>query len=288
MVPVFSRLDQDQANTFSLVMDASGIENRMIEATDGFRIEVPVYFVDAAQSVVGRYLGENPTLPANPPVRRHQFVPGYWSGVAVALLLLCVYVAVQTSTVPDDYVAVFGADARRIAGGQVYRCFTALVLHADAAHLSGNMVGITIFGGTVCGSFGIGVGWLMILACGFMGNLINAVVHEAGHLSIGASTAVFGAVGLLCALQAVDAFRTGRGWKRMALVLGGGLALLAFLGTSTHSDLGAHLFGFVAGIATGGAYRFLANRPPGLHAQLLSGAIAASVLLVAWVWGVVN
>lgn len=285
MVTVFEHLDLEQAHLLSLVLDTSGIGHRVIESTDGFRIDVPHLSVDEAKETVDRYRAENPTMDEKPPARLSQIGPGFRSGMVVALLLLSVHLAVQTSTAPDDYLAVFGADARRIAGGEIYRCVTALVLHADAAHLSGNMVGIAIFGGAVCGLVGTGVGWLMILSCGLMGNLINAAVHETGHLSVGASTAVFGAVGLLSASQAVDAFRTGKGWKRMALVLGGGVALLAFLGTSDRSDIGAHLFGFAVGIVTGGLGRFLVRRPSGIPAQALSGTIAVSILLLSWLWG---
>jgi hypothetical protein len=103
-----------------------------------------------------------------------------------------------------------------------------------------------------------GVGWLMITGLrNFRKSDECFCLYESGHLSVGASTAVFGAVGILCALQAVNAARSGKGWKRMVLVFGAGVALLAFLGTSARSDLGAHLFGFFSGAVMGGAYRLV-------------------------------
>ena len=170
-------------------------------------------------------------------------------------------------------------------GGEAYRCVTALFLHADAAHLSGNMVALIIFGGALCQIAGVGVTWMMILICGILGNLINATFHETGHLSIGASTSVFGAVGMLCAVRAVDAARTGHGWRQVAFALGGGIALLAFLGTSAKSDMGAHLFGFLVGIGLGGVYGLLKSSPFTSGTQLLCSIVAAFLSVLAWVWG---
>lgn len=288
MVTVFSSLNQEQANTFSLVLNSSGIGNRVISSTDGFRIDVPEPYVDSARDVIGRYQAENPNIEPDASVSRSHPTPDYFSGIAVALLLLSIHLAVQASSTPEDYLTVFGANARRIVDGEMYRCATALVLHADAAHIAGNMAGMVLFGGAVCGVTGSGVGWLMILASGVFGNLMNAFAYAAGHLSVGASTAVFGAVGILCAFQAVNAARTGRGWKRTALAFGSGVALLAFLGTSARSDLGAHFFGFFSGVLMGGAYRLWMGAQLGIKGQVLCGVIAASTILLSWIRGVMN
>ena len=136
---------------------------------------------------------------------------------------------------------------------------------------------------------GTGAGWLMILFCGILGNLVNAYAYQAGHVSVGASTAVFSAIGILCGIQAVDAARTGKGWKRMLLVLGAGLALLAFMGTSAHSDIGAHLFGFLGGLPMGAIHRGLRWRPPG-GSKMQAVCLAAAVVipLLAWILGVLR
>jgi rhomboid protease GluP len=209
MVTVFDSLNQEQANTFSLVLNSSGIGNRVIVTKNGFRIDVPKAYVDAARDAIDRYQAENPNADEEISVCRSRPAHKNLSGIAVALWLLAIHLAVSTSSAPEDYIAVFGANARRIADGEVYRCATALVLHADAAHIAGNMAGMGLFGGAVCMVTGSGVGWLMILASGIAGNLMNALAYQTGHLSVGASTAVFGAVGILCAFQAVTAVKTG-------------------------------------------------------------------------------
>lgn len=288
MITVFDSLNQEQAKTFSLVLNSSGIDHRVIGSKDGFRIDVTETAVDPARDLIRRYQSENPETDPAIPVGPSHPTRKNLTGIAVALLLLSIHLSVSASAAPEDYLTVFGANARRIVDGEVYRCVTALLLHVDAAHVAGNMAGMALFGGAVCVVTGSGVGWLMILSCGFFGNLMNAFAYETGHLSVGASTAVFGAVGLLCAFQAVNASRTGRGWKHTVLVFGSGLALLAFLGTSARSDLGAHLFGFFSGILMGAGYRLWTGRSPGMKGQVLCGVIASFVLVLAWVRGVVN
>ena len=46
---------------------------------------------------------------------------------------------------------------------------------------------------------GGGFAWLLILAGGAVGNLMNVIVQQPEHTAIGASTSVFAALGLLAA-----------------------------------------------------------------------------------------
>jgi membrane associated rhomboid family serine protease len=285
MIIILDSLDQEQANTFSLVLKASGIWNRVVVAKNGLGIAVADLHADSARDAIDRYQGENLISEdelASPPALS---TPINLSGVAVAFVLLSIHWAVLTSAAPQDYISVFGANARRILEGEVYRCATALLMHADVAHIAGNMVGVALFGGAVCAITGCGVGWLMILGCGILGNLINALAYGTGHLSVGASTAVFGAVGILCALQAVNAVKTGKGWQRIVVIIGAGVALLGFLGTSARSDLGGHLFGFLSGILIGGVYGLGVRHSIGTRGQVLGGILAVSILLLSWIQG---
>ena len=290
MITLFSHLNREEAHSFSLVLSSAGIGNRVIASQGGYCIDVPQACAAAARDAIRRYQSENPIIEVAVPIPRSRPFQNYFSGVAVSLLLLTVYLAVSASVAPDDYITTFGADARRIMGGERYRCVTALLLHADAAHLAGNMAGSILFGGAVGAVTGSGVGWLMILASGFLGNLANAAAHDSGHLSVGASTAVFGAVAILCGLQAVSSLKTGKGWKRVLVIFGAGVALLAFLGTSARSDVGAHLFGFLAGLPMVGGYGYglWMGRRVEKKGQFVCGAIAASGLLLSWVQGLLR
>ena len=95
-----------------------------------------------------------------------------------------------------------------ILNGELYRSITSLMLHANSLHILGNMVGISIFCTSVCSIKGLGVGWFMILVTGIAGNLINAFLHMGGHISIGASTSIFGAIGILSSYPLVKKLQT--------------------------------------------------------------------------------
>ena len=102
--------------------------------------------------------------------------------------------------------------------------------------------------------------WLGIVASGAAGNWINAWGYRGLrelHLSIGASTAVFGALGMLVGWQVVAALREEEGTRadhvlvrRVWFPIAAGLALLAYLGTGDPGqriDVMAHFFGAVSG-----------------------------------------
>jgi membrane associated rhomboid family serine protease len=158
------------------------------------------------------------------------------------------------------------------------------MIHANVLHLAGNLLGVAIFGTAVCTITGWGVGWFLILVTGIAGNLLNAVLHKTGHLSVGASTAVFGAIGILASQQFFKRFRLPGQRMRAWLPLGGGLALLSILGSGKHTDLTAHLFGFMAGIILGALYGALVKRPAASAYQACFLLIALSVLIVSWMW----
>jgi len=143
---------------------------------------------------------------------------------------------------------------------------------------------VAVFATAVCSVTGWGLGWLLILISGICGNILNAYFYNYGHRSIGASTAVFGAVGLLCAYQFIKRVRSRGSRFQIWLPLGAGLALLAFLGASTHTDIMAHLFGLLSGMVIGfGYYKFF---PKTLAWPRQAGSLTAVALIIilAWLW----
>ena len=159
------------------------------------------------------------------------------------------------------------------------------MLHADIPHLAGNMVGIAIFGTWVCNITGAGVGWLMILLSGILGNLANAALFQYRHNSIGASTAVFGAVGFLAAYQLYLKINIVGQRRKAWIPLAGGLALLAFLGSGAHSDITAHLFGFLSGFFLGLFYAVLLHRLLKKRHQICAMVTAIGIVTFSWLWG---
>ena len=163
-----------------------------------------------------------------------------------------------------------------------WRLITALTLHADFSHLIGNILvgGIVIH--LLCKLTGYGVGWLLLLGSAVFANWSNVVLRQDLHQSVGFSTAVFAAIGLLSGLQEQHSR-----WALFKLLvpIGAGIGLLAMLGTGgERTDLGAHLFGFVCGLMIGLVYRFsrVAKALHGRVIQHLAFALAGALVLTAW------
>jgi rhomboid protease GluP len=185
------------------------------------------------------------------------------------------------------------AESDLVLGAEPWRALTALTLHADGAHVLGNVISGAIFASAVQRRLGPGGGAFAILAAGTLGNVANAAAHHAMgggvHRSIGASTAVFSAIGILAATQIALDHHHAEGRKRtfqeIAAPIVGGLALLGALGASPQSDLGAHFFGLLAGIVLGlGAALVLRKTRPSQRPwlQLSLGAVTLTTVLVAW------
>jgi membrane associated rhomboid family serine protease len=64
----------------------------------------------------------------------------------------------------------------------------------------------------------------------------------------------------------------------------GGIALLGMLGASPHTDLLAHLFGLIAGLALGVPLHFMraVSRPSSAAAQIAYAALTALLVLGSW------
>lgn len=278
---LLERLTKEQADTFGLVLLSSGIQHETRQGKKGWVLWVAEDRSEAAEGLLKTYLDENKAFKTSKeiPLATYQKT---WSGAWGVFVLLAWHVAITLGNDVGMFHRLYGSSARHVVSGEWYRCATALLLHADSVHLAGNVVGMAIFATAVCSITGWGVGWLLILVSGISGNLINAYVYGYGHSSIGASTAVFGALGLLSSYQFLKKIQTPSTRFQALLPLGAGLALLAFLGSSSHTDIMAHLFGFLSGILIGLVYYWFIRNPFGWRWQ--AGALAGVifVLLMAW------
>ena len=284
MVIIFENLSADQADTYRLVLSSSGILYRSRKGNHGWDILVNDTDCEKSINTIEQYLKENQDFRPTDESLHHEYHKTF-TGLWVSAILLAFHVAITISNDSDILVRTYGSSAFYILRGELYRSVTSLMIHASAAHLAGNMLGIAIFGTAVCTITGWGVGWFMILATGISGNLMNAVLYKTGHISIGASTAVFGAVGILAAHQFFKKFRLPGQRMRAWLPLGAGLALLSILGSGEHTDLTAHLFGFMAGLILGAFYGVLVKQPAARNYQICFLLIAISILVISWMRG---
>jgi len=175
------------------------------------------------------------------------------------------------------------ADASRILGGELWRTVTALTLHADLIHLLSNAVAAAIFVAALSSIVGAGLAFSLLVLAGAFGNLTNALIQGSSHISVGASTAIFGAVGVLGSLGLVRRRRDSRRRRGAWIPIAAALGLLAMLGTGTgRTDVLAHLFGFFCGAALGVLVALFFPAPPGLRMQWVSGSATAALLIYCW------
>ncbi len=254
----------------SVVLDAVGISHEVEPAPGGgFAIVLADGDVAAAEEALAAWEAENARRPepAGAP-ERGGLVTGVVTGTAILLLAVPLGLGMAGSRFQRG-----SADAARMLQGEWWRAVTALTLHADAEHVAANAVAAAVFVGAVARRIGPALAVWLTFAAGVAGNALTALVLRDGHVSVGASTAVFAALGTLSGLQVP---------RRYAWVtLGAGVALLGLLGTGARADLLAHLLGFACGLVLALPVRGLV--PP--RRSLLQAAIALLVLVpvgLAW------
>lgn len=291
-----------KAREWSLVLQSSDTWHLVRWTPSGFIVLVRDGDYEAASTSIDRYEAENKDFPPRRTREQARFAPS-----AVAPLIVLALAAFFLVTGPAmRYSGWFQrgtAVTELVLSSEPWRAVTALTLHADTAHLLGNAISGTVFASAVHRRLGPGGGSLAILAAGTLGNVANALYHvalgEPGHRSIGFSTAVFGAIGLLAATQLFLNRRREsgeRGFLSWAAPIVGGLALLGALGAgSARTDLGAHMFGLAAGALIGVLAGFLLRNKLGTREkptarvwwqEITLGATALGLVVGSWMLAV--
>ncbi len=280
---VASTAKRRKLREWRLVLNALGIPHFVEAGEGGMRLIVvkEEALAQRAREEIALFEEENRDWPSRPQaVPEQEPHPPTWIILAFFALF---YLQTGGWDGQSFWFDAGAADARRfLHDHQWWRAVTALTLHADVVHLAGNL----LIGGTIihfiAAILGTGLAWTAVIFCGAMANGVNMFFHGSGHVSVGFSTAVFAAVGILAAM---NCWRHGQ-WKGVLLSFGAGMSLLAILGTSGERvDLGAHLWGFVVGFLAGnglGAW-IRARRPlPGYMTQ--AGLLAGCLGLVYLCW----
>ncbi len=284
---VFESSNASLCNEHALVLAAKQIPHRVVHDRDGFILIVPAESSIAAGRELRLYADENPP-PLPRTVRndeRHNPAPGV---AAYAAVLCAVAWFAGQDLLGMDWYAAGRVDGSLVRDGEAWRLLTALTLHADLSHLTGNLVFGALFGFFAGRLFGSGVAWLAILACAAAGNLANTLLLASVHRSIGASTAVFAALGMVAGYVWHAQLMTQERWVYRLGPVVGGIALLAYTGmgggdAERHVDVGAHVMGFVCGFAGGMLLVHLMPRLHGRRSQLAAGAAALAMLALAWI-----
>lgn len=268
---------------FGLVLEAKGVAYDLADLDGEFALLVAAAAADAARDELARYAAERGVPREAPPAVIPFRGARIGAGVYALVLLITAYCA-GNQLLGADWLASGALDARVGGGASWWRALTALTLHLDQAHLLSNLLfgaGIGILAGRV---FGPGVAWLSVLAAGAIANYLDMLISPAVHRAVGASTAVFAALGLLAGFAWRQRLTLKERFRYRWAPLFAGVCLLAFLGAGGERvDVLGHALGFTAGTVLGWIYaRLGVPRSRAAALQVSAGAAALGLVVVAW------
>ncbi len=280
----FSRLAE--AREAALALAARGLLYEIDSVGRGWVLLVEEHATDEAlRELQSVELTEAASAPAEAP----PLEPIRAASLIVPALVMSAFFQVQMWR-GEHWTEAGLADGQAMLGkGEWWRAVTALTLHGDLGHFLANLMTGLMFAVFLQAEMGGGVAWLLVLASGALGNAINAWGYRGeAHYSLGASTAVFGALGLLVAAELSARWRSPATRHRWSLIvpLGAGLSFLAYLGVGDghdRVDFMAHGWGFLSGLVIGLVTAAVTKgRRASANTQWAAGAAVALVLATAW------
>jgi rhomboid protease GluP len=271
------------AEQYALVLAAVGINCRLVALDGAVALSVAPPDAARARQEVASFARENQRQSRSAHPTR-ALMQGIESALAYGAVLLFLYGASRREAFSQDWWSAGAAQAGLIADGEWWRTLTALGLHADLGHLVSNLAFGSFLGLLLAQLLGLGLAWLAILLGGAGGNALNALLHPAAHTAVGASTAIFAALGILAALTWRRRAALWRRGLRRWLPLAAGVMLLAYLGFGgERTDIGGHIAGFAVGTAFGVGLAYADDRlPQGASAQWIFGVGALALFALAW------
>jgi rhomboid protease GluP len=269
-------------NECGLVLDAKSLPYQLVDMGSEWALMTAPTIAAVAHQELAHYSAERQIKREAPPVTQ-PFAGAAVGAIGFSAILLLVAYCAGTNVFGADWLSL-GAVSADAGGREWWRAVTALTLHLDQAHLMGNLlfgIGAGVLASRI---FGPGLAWASILGAGATANFVEMLIAPLSHRSVGASTAVFAALGLLAgfAWRQRLTLRERRLYRWAPLIAG--ISLLAWLGAgSVQVDVLGHLLGFLSGLALGWVYARAGvplNRSIG--AQLAFGAAAVALVCLAW------
>lgn len=239
------------AQEYALVVLAMNLDCLITQEEDRYHLHSEKPFAEAIWQEFRLYQEEQESRPI--PADTVSFGSGVdFALIWIAALLFCFKQQLEPGTFTEDYLVNSHLMTQE---WEYYRSFTALFLHADLHHLLGNALMGIVFGLLVSSSYRPLLGWSLILLSGLLGNLANVWIHLPDlHRSLGASTAVFGALGLLVAAGLHEAWlaRSYRQGIRAFAPLMAGIMIFSMSGIGgPETDTMAHITGMIMGLLIG-------------------------------------
>jgi membrane associated rhomboid family serine protease len=273
----------------ALVLHAVGIASELASDGKEWLLLVESDLEEAATTHLERYRAENPERPPPSPA-----APPYayaWIGsVAYSLVLLTIGWLAGHHALGVDWWDAGALAAAELRDGEWWRALTALTLHVDIAHLVGNIGFGAVFGFLAAQLLGVGVAWGTVLLAAALANVGVAWIAPREHVSLGASTAVFAALGLLASYAWRSRADARARWAYRWAPLIAGVALLAFTGAGgERTDVLAHLLGFAVGVLAGIGHAQRRRDPPvrdSARTQWFAAGGAIALLAVSWAFAI--
>lgn len=283
----------------SLVLSSVGVRHRVVSGPGGRHILVSPRDADWALQELAGYQAENTSRGTRPPTARLRVYDGVWTAVGAYVAALLIFFRLDFGRAFGvDWREIGRADAGAMLSGELWRGATALGLHGSVTHIASNLVFGSLFLAFLAQVLGPGPALFTMVLAGTLGNLLNAVVVGAPHFSVGASTAVFAAVGALAATQWFRRLQLGSTAAAKVIPFVAAALLLGFYGVgetefnpvsgitrpiTDNTDVGAHFAGFLCGIGVGAlAAKLSADHAPGPRARAAWGWAAGALFLGAW------
>ena len=280
---VYRSSNRQACSDRALVLHSIGVPYEIL-TSDGsdYALVVPQAAEERAKFEIWEYEQENQPVPPPP-----DFRPNYEKAIPGATVYLLVVVVIgwmsAQSSFGLDWISAGRVDGELIRLGDWWRPITALTLHGGIKHMLGNIVFGLLFGILAGGLVGPGLAWLCIVVAGASGNVLNVYLLDEAHRSIGASTAVFAALGMISGFVWRAKLMAQERWAWRLGPIVGGIALLAYTGTGgPNTDVGAHVAGFACGFAAGLVLTWLPDLRTQGRTQLISGISAVLIILTGW------
>lgn len=267
----------------NLVLHSMAIESEVILHEGRFYLLVEEATAETAYQQLKTYVAENaPEQIIKKPLRPLR--KGYAAAYLYAIILLVIGVLQNSLAFNLDWTQIGLADSYKINAGHWWLNFTALTLHADIAHLAGNIGFGILFGILVTQHLGSGAAWFSILFAGATGNGVNAYLYQSLHQSLGASTMVFAALGMLGVFSLSTRYDYRQRGLRRWLPFLATVALLAFTGTAgENTDVLAHLSGFGSGCVAALIWRSIGTEQTNSSRwQWTLGGASILLVLLSW------
>jgi len=233
---VFESQNRRSCADRALVLASLQIPHDIIEDASSCALIVPASFSAQAMEQLWLYDEENPPGKRSPKIAANYQNPV--PGLIGYVIVICAFAWLAgTSTFGQDWLGAGRIDGVLIRNGEWWRTITALTLHSGLRHLVGNIIFGALFGMFAGRLLGSGIAWLAIVLAATTANVVNTLLLESAHRSIGASTAVFAALGIVAGFVWRGKLMSQERWPYRIGPVVGGFALLMYTGTGDANTL---------------------------------------------------